>query len=322
LQRPPGNGLGVVFGDYDNDGWVDIYVANDSTPNFLFHNKGRGIFEEVGFRAGVAVGHDGKALAGMGVDTGDFDGNGFLDLFVTNLAQETHTLYRNLGNVLFADDTFPSGIGAATLPFVGFGTAFIDYDNDTDLDLAVANGHTIDNIALGRDDSTYEQLNLLLQNTGAGKFKNVAPRAGSGFAIKKASRGLAAGDLDNDGDIDLVISNAGQTADVLRNDGGNRANALLVRTIGSKSNRDGIGARLRLTVNGRVQIGEVKAGSSYLGQNELRVHFGLGRAREVDLLEIRWPSGGVEVLENIKSNQILTVEEGKGVTSRVPFLQR
>jgi len=319
LQRPPGNGLGAVFADYDNDGWADIYVSNDSTPNFLFHNKGRGVFEEVGFRAGVAMGHDGKPLAGMGVDAGDIDGNGLLDLFVANLAQETHTLYRNLGNLLFADDTFSSGIGAATLPFTGFGTALVDYDNDADLDIVVANGHTLDNIALARDDIPYEQLNLLLQNNGAGKFKNVAPRAGSGFAIKKVSRGLAAGDIDNDGDIDLVISNLGQTADLLRNDGGNHANALLVRTIGTRSNRDGIGTRLRLTVNGKVQITEVKAGSSYLGQNDLRAHFGLGHAREADLLEIRWPSGNIEVFENIKANQILTVEEGKGVTSQVPF---
>ena len=190
LTRAAGNGLGVVFGDYDNDGWTDIYVANDSTPNFLFHNKGRGTFEEIGFRSGVAVGHDGKALAGMGTDMGDFDGNGFLDIFVTNSIHETHTLYRNLGNGLFADDTFSSSVAEATLPFVGFGAAFVDYDNEMDLDIVVANGHTLDNVSLARDGTSYEQLNLLLQNDGSGKFRNVAPGSGSGFAIRKTSRAL------------------------------------------------------------------------------------------------------------------------------------
>jgi hypothetical protein len=318
LQRPNGNGLGIVFGDYDNDGWIDIYVANDSTPNFLFHNLGKGKFEEVGFRAGVAVGHDGKPQAGMGTDMGDFDGDGSQDIFVTNLIMEAHTLYRNLGKGLFGDVTFPSGVAQETLPFVGFGTAFVDYDNDTDLDLAVANGHVIDNVQFGRDDTTYPQLNLLLQNR-AGKFKNVGPGSGTGFAIKKPSRALAVGDLDNDGDMDMVIANVGQAPDVLRNDGGNRSNSLLIRTIGSKSNRDGIGARLKLSVQGTLLRRDVKAGSGYLGQNDLRVHFGLARAPAAERLEILWPSGLSDIVEKIEANQILTVEEGKGVIRRQPF---
>ena len=317
-QRPNGNGLGVVFGDYDNDGWTDIYVANDSTPNFLFHNLGAGKFEEVGFRAGVAVGHDGKAQAGMGTDMGDFDGDGSQDIFVTNLIMEAHTLYRNLGKGLFADVTFPSGVAQETLPFVGFGTAFVDYDNDMDLDLAVANGHVIDNVQFGRDDTTYPQLNLLLQNK-AGKFKNVGPASGAGFAIKKPSRALAVGDLDNDGDMDMVIANVGQAPDVLRNDGGNRSNSLLIRTIGSRSNRDGIGARLKLSVQGTLLRRDVKAGSGYLGQNDLRVHFGLARAPAAERLEILWPSGLSDIVEKIEANQILTIEEGKGVIRREPF---
>ncbi len=319
IQDTPGNGLGVVFGDYDNDGWADIYVANDSTPNFLFHNKGGGVFEEVGFVAGVALGGDGRPLAGMGADMGDFDGDGLLDIFVSNLNMETHNLYKNLGGGLFADVTFSSGIGEATLPFVGFGAAFLDYDNDTDLDLAVAAGHVIDNVSLGRDDTDYAQFNLLLQNNGAGRFRNVARTAGPGFAIKKPSRALAVGDLDNDGDVDIVVANVGDSPDLLRNEGGNRSNSLLVRTVGSKSNRAGIGARLTLSIGAKVLTRDVKAGSSYLGQNDRRVHFGMGKAAGADRLEILWPSGVTDVLRDVKANQILTVVEGKGVAQQTPF---
>jgi hypothetical protein len=319
VYRTDGNGLGVAFGDYDNDGLTDIYVANDSVPNFLFHNKGKGVFEEVGFRAGVAVGAEGRPLAGMGTDMGDINRDGLLDIFVTNLDKETHSLFRNMGKGLFANVTFESGVGQATLPFVGFGTAFFDYDNDGDLDLAIATGDIIDNVKLFRDNTTYEQRNLLLQNDGSGRFHDVGPTSGPGFALKKVSRTLVVGDLDNDGDLDILIGNNGQTADLLRNDGGNRSNALLIRTVGSKSNRDGIGARLKLTVNGKVLLRYVKAGSSYQGQNDLRVHFGLGSATMAERLEILWPSGSVDSLENIEGNQILTISEGRGVTAKEPF---
>ena len=314
-----GNGLGVVFSDYDDDGWTDIYVANDSTPNFLYRNKGKGVFEEVGLWAGVAVGADGKPLAGMGTDIGDINGDGMLDIFVTNLDGQTHSLYQNLGKGLFNNVTFLSGVGEATLPYVGFGTAFLDYDNDGDLDLSIANGDVIDNIKRLRDSTSYEQLNLLLRNDGTGKFTNVGPASGSGFALKKASRALATGDLDNDGDLDIVISNVGATADLLQNDGGNRNHSILVRTIGTASNRDGIGTRLKLFIGNKTLRRDVKAGSSYLGQSDLRVHFGLGDAQRADRLEIRWPSGAVESIENIQANQILTVKEAAGITGRQPF---
>jgi hypothetical protein len=241
-----------------------------------------------------------------------------LDIFVTNLIMESHTLYRNMGKGLFADVTFTSGVGQATLPYVGFGIAFVDYDNDMDLDLAIANGHIIDNVHLGRDDTTYEQLNLLLQND-SGKFKNVGPSSGDGFAIRKSSRALMVGDLDNDGDMDIVVANVGQTPDILRNDGGNRSNSVLIRTIGTKSNRDGIGARLKLSVGGKILIRDVKAGSSYLGQNDLRVHFGMGSRTVAERLEILWPSGAVDTVENLDANQIVTVLEGKGPIGRQAF---
>jgi len=319
IYRTDGKGLGVVFGDYDNDGWADIFVANDSTPNFLFHNKGKGVFEEVALVAGVAVGSDGQALAGMGTDMGDIDADGLLDIFVTNLDRQTHSLYRNLGKGLFANVTFESGVGEATLPFVGFGSVFFDFDNDTDLDLAIANGDVIDNVSLFRDSTSYEQRNLLLQNDGTGKFRDVGPASGPGFALKKPSRSLSAGDIDNDGDLDLLIGNVGQAPDLLRNDGGNHNNSLLIRTVGSKSNRDGIGARLKLMVDGKVLIREVKAGSSYLSQSDLRLHFGMGRAARAQRLEIRWPSGAVDVLQDVQANQILVFTEGRGVTGSTPL---
>jgi hypothetical protein len=317
-----GNGLGVVFGDYNDDGWIDIYVANDATPNFLFRNKGKGVFEEVGLWSGTAVGVDGKPLAGMGTDMGDVNGDGLLDIFVTNLDGQTHSLYKNLGKGLFTNVTFSSGIAEATLPYAGWGTAFVDYDNDGDLDVAVANGDVLDNAKLVRDNSSYEQLNLLLRNDGAGKLASVGSASGSGFAIKKASRALAVADLDNDGDLDIVVSNVGGRADVLQNEGGTRSNSILVRTVGSSSNRDGVGARLKLSVGGKTLVREVKAGSSYLAQNDLRVHFGLGNASKADRLEIHWPGGPVEVIENIAANCIVTVRQGDGVVRSVPFERR
>ncbi len=314
-----GKGLGVVFGDYNNDGWADIYVANDSVPNFLYRNQGNGTFEEVSMWAGVAVNGEGRPEAGMGTDMGDYDNDGRLDIFVANLDVESNTLYHNGGQGLFADRTFESGQGQPSLPFVGFGAAFLDYDNDGDLDVIVANGHILDNASYFRDDATYAQPNLLFRNQGASGFKEVRTTSGPGLALVKVSRGLAVGDMDNDGDLDLLITNNGQSADLLRNHGGNQKNSLLVRTVGTESNRDGIGARLELTLGSTTQLREVKAGSSYLGQNDSRVHFGLGRAVRINRLQVRWPSGTVDVEENLEANQILTVVEGKGIVRREPF---
>jgi hypothetical protein len=210
-------------------------------------------------------------------------------------------------------------VGQATLPFVGFGVAFLDFDNDSDLDLAIENGDIIDNVSQLRDSTTHEQRNLLLQNDGKGRFHDVGPASGSGFALKKVSRSLSMGDLDNDGDLDIVIGNNGQTADFLRNEGGNRNNSLLIRVTGTKSNRDGIGARLKLTVGGKTLTRHVKGGSSYQGQNDLRVHFGLEKAVQADRLEILWPSGLVDVVQGIQANQIVAVTEARGITRQDPF---
>ena len=316
-----GKGLGVVFGDYDDDGLPDLFVANDLVPNFLYHNEGSGKFREVGLLAGVAVASDAKARAGMGTDFGDYDGDGRLDLVVTNFELESHNMFRNLGGGLFADATAESGLNVATLPFLGFGAVFLDYDNDGDLDLAIANGHVLDNTSHFRANSSHAQRNLLLRNDG-GRLREIGRLSGKGFALEKVSRALAAGDIDNDGDLDLLVTNNGQSADLLRNDSGRRNTALVVRTVGKQSNRQGVGARLRLVAGGKAQIREVKTGSSYLSESDLRQHFGLGRATEVDRLEIRWPSGRTEVLQKIAVNGIITVVEGEGLTARTPFVAR
>jgi ankyrin repeat protein len=319
IANPAGNGLGVVVGDYDNDGWPDIYVANDSVPNFLYRNLGNGTFEEVGQWAGVAVNRNGRPEAGMGTDLGDIDNDGLLDIFVTNLDWETNTLYHNQGKGLFADATAERGLGEPSLPFVGFGTAFFDFDHDGLLDLVVANGNVLDNAKFFRDAASYAQPKHLYRNLGGGKFREIHTSLGPGFATLTVGRGLAVGDIDHDGDLDILITNNGQPPELLRNDGGNRRASLLIRTVGQKSNRDGVGARITVTAGGLQQIREVKAGSSYLGQNDLRVHFGLGHAALAEKIEIRWPSGIVDVLENVAANQILTVTEGKGITAKAPF---
>jgi hypothetical protein len=322
------NGLGVVVADVDNDGRPDVFVANDTMPNFLFHNNGNMKFTEHGLAAGVALAADGRARAGMGIDTGDYDGDGRLDLVITNLDFEMHSMYRGLDHGLFADTSTASGLGFVTLPFVGFGVAFLDFDNDTQLDVAVATGHILDNAPLFRAGSTYAQRKLLFRNATGRRLVEVGRMAGPGFATEKVSRGLAVGDVDNDGDLDLLISTNGQNAELLRNDattavgpaaGGGRDHALLVRLRGSKANLQAIGARVRVTTGARTQLRDIKAGSSYLSQNDLRAHFGLGAAARADRVEVRWPDGRTETLTDVGADQIVTIEEGKGIVGQVAF---
>jgi hypothetical protein len=312
-----GNGLGVAVTDINDDGWPDVFVANDGKPNFLFRNRGTGAFEEVALLAGVSLAADAKPRAGMGTTFGDYDGDGRLDLVVTNHEFEMHSLFRSLGGV-FTDVTLESGLGPATLPYVGFGVAFLDYDNDGRRDLAIVNGNVVDNIAEFRKGAKHAQPSLLLRNTGD-RFVSVSKQAGPAFARDSVSRALAKGDIDNDGDLDLLITSNGGPVQLLLNEGGNRNNALLVRTIGAKTNRDGVGARITLTAGGRTFVDQVTSGSSYLTQHDMRVHVGFGTASRVDRLEIRWPDGRVDVMENLPVNHIITVREGQGETQRVPF---
>lgn len=311
-------GLGVVFTDFDDDGYDDIYVANDSVPNYLFRNRGDRTFEEVALLAGVAVGPGGQPLAGMGTTAGDVDGDGLPDLFVTNLDRQTHSLYRNLGGGLFSDVTIESGVAEATLPYVGFGATFLDFDNDSDLDLAVANGDILDNVEYFRDTTSYGQVNLLLENDGSGQFRNIGPDAGPGFRDRDVSRALASGDIDNDGDLDLVVVNNGQTADVLRNDSEGLGGSVVVTLVGDESSRQGIGARIWATFDGKTSYRRVRAGSSYLSQRDPRVHFGVGTAETV-ALEVHWPSGVVDRIEGVYPDGLITVREGRGLISAQPF---
>jgi len=314
-----GNGLGVAVADYDDDMWPDVFVANDSTPNFLFHNQGDGRFTERALVAGVSVASDGKARAGMGTAFGDADGDGLLDLVVTNHETEMHSLFHNAGHGLFTDATASSGVGPATLRYVGFGVVFADLDNDGDLDLTIVNGHVLDNVAAIRSGTKYDQKRLLLENSGTGRFRDVSALSGPAFAEEKVGRTVVSGDVDNDGDLDLLVLNNGQQAELLRNEGGNRGHALLLRLVGTESNRDAIGARLRLTSSGRTQVREVTSGSSYLGQNDPRVHVGLGDDTIVDRVEIRWPSGRTEVVEHVAADHVVVIREGEGIVSSTPF---
>ena len=322
LSKYLGNGLGVAVGDYDDDGRPDVFVANDSVPNFLFRNEGGGRFSEVGLLSGVAVARDGKPRAGMGTEFADFDGDGKLDLVVTNHEFESTSLFRNDGRGAFVDVTLDAGISAPTLPFVGFGVAFLDADNDADLDLSIVNGHVIDNTAVFRAGSTHAQRKLLFQNTNGRRFAEVGRQSGAGFARDGVGRTLLAGDLDNDGDVDVVVTNNGGATEVLRNGGGTGRNSIQVRVVGSRSNRDGLGARVTLTAGGRTQVREVKSGSSYLGQNDVRAHAGLGEATRVDRIDVRWPTGSTETIRDVSANQIVTITEGQGITGRSPYSGR
>lgn len=312
IYNPSGKGLGVVCGDIDNDGDQDIYVANDKTPNFLFRNNSDGTFSEMGLLAGVGYNEDGVGEAGMGVDLGDYDGDGYLDIFVTNFSNETNTLYQNQRSGFFSDMTYVSGLGVSSLLSLGFGTNFFDFDLDGDLDIYVTNGHVLDNVELFKDNITYAQPDQLFGNNGQGFFTDVSDKLGRDFQIAKVGRGAAFGDYDNDGDIDVLISNNNQTANLFRNDSGNHNNWLKIKTVGTKSNRDGIGARVKVVSGSLVQIEEVRSAGSYLSANDLRLTFGLEKLNKIDSVEIRWPSGLTESYRDLPVNQLLILQEGGG----------
>ena len=313
-----GNGLGVVTFDYDNDGWQDIFIANDHMPNFLFHNNRNGTFSEVGYLAAVAVSGDGQFEAGMGTDAADTTGTGHMDLIVTHLDMQLARFYQNLGDGSFDDATFRSKLSYATFHMSGFGTRFFDYDNDGTRDLFMANGHVLDNIERYHADTKYAEPKLMFRNTGRGIFENVSDQLGPDFVLPRVSRGAAIGDFDNDGDLDILVNNNGQAPQLLRNDGGNANHWLEIFLIGTKSNRDGVGARVKIVAGDLVLYDQRKGGMSYQSAQDPRLHFGLGTRTKIDSLEILWPSGMATKIANVKVDQIIAIKEGEGIVDR-PF---
>jgi hypothetical protein len=314
----PGNGLGVVCFDYNGDGWPDVFLANDSMENFLYRNKGNGTFEEVGLEAGVAFGEDGKPEAGMGADAADYDRDGLPDLFVTHLDLEYDRLYRNQGDGTFADATFASKLGAGTFRMSGFGTRFVDYDNDGWRDLFIANGHVLDNVQYFHAGTEYAEPKTMYRNTG-GTFQDVTRQLGPDLTNLRVSRAAAFADYDNDGDVDVLVTNNGDHPQLLRNEGGNRNHWLEVRLVGTRSNRDGIGAKVRIVANGVVQTDEAKGGMSYQAAHDPRLHFGLAEATRIAALEVAWPSGATTKLTDVAADRCITIKESAGeVPSKWP----
>ena len=307
IANPAGKGLGVVFCDFDRDADVDIYVANDLVRNFLYRNNGDGTFQDIAYAAGVGFDINGKPQAGMGVDCGDVDGNGFPELFVTNFSEELNTLYENRGDGLFEDVSQKAGLGSGFLP-LGFGTKMFDVDNDGDLDIHVTNGHVIDNIKLYQSKLTYEQADLLYENVG-GRFKDVSAESGPALRAPRVGRGLAVADFDNDGKLDVAITSLGRKAVLLRNVAPGAGNWLEIRAEGAKSNRFGLGTTVRVQTPGRLQVREINNAASYLSSNDTRLHVGLGDAVTAQQLDILWPSGQRQTLTGVKANQILRVKE-------------
>ena len=301
--------LGVLVADFDNDGWPDIYVANDSTSSALYKNNQDGTFTDIAIEAGVAYSADGKPQAGMGVSTADYDGDGNLDIVKTNFAGDTSSLYRNLGNRFFEDATFQAGLGRNTR-FLGWGAMFLDFDNDTWPDILLTNGHVYPEVAETAIEYGYKQRKVLYRNLGNGHFTDVSEQAGPGILERVSGRGCATGDFDNDGDIDVVINCVNDVPQLLRCDSKTGNNWIKIKCVGTKSNRSAIGARVYCVTGKRRQMDEVRSGGSYISQNDLRVHFGLGKAETADI-EIRWPSGLMQKLSGLAANKIFTLVEGK-----------
>ena len=304
----PGKGLGLAIADYDRDGHIDLFVANDSMVEFLYHNKGDGTFEEVGLLSEVAVDIDGRTFAGMGVDFADYNNDGWPDIVVTDLANQRYALYQNNGDGSFTYASTTSGISKMTLAHSGWGIRFLDFDNDGWKDLLIAQGHDLDTIEQTNPNLHYREPMLLVRNTGKG-FVDVSLSSGEVFKQAWVARGMATGDLDNDGRIDAVVTTNDGPAYVLHNETPTENHWILLKLVGHQSNRDGIGAEVKVTTASGQQFATVSTASSYLSSSDKRVHFGLGKEKNVESIEIRWPSGIVQTLRDVRANQILQIDE-------------
>jgi hypothetical protein len=305
----PGKGLGLAIADYDHDGWMDILLANDSMPEFLFHNKGNGTFEEVGVVSGVGLDGSGGTFAGMGVDFEDYNNDGWPDVIITDLANQKYALYKNAGDGTFDYSTLTTGLGAITLLHSAWGVRFMDYDNDGWKDIFLVQSHVMDTIQTNEPHLRYREPPLLLWNDKGNKFIDVSAQSGEVFQQKWASRGMAIGDIDNDGKTDVIVTENNGPAWILHNETATHNHWITLKLVGVKSNRDGIGAQIKLTTAAGNQYITVTTASSYQSSSDKRAHFGLGSATEVSEIEIHWPSGIRQVLKNLKADQILTVTE-------------
>jgi hypothetical protein len=311
-------GLGVLTADFDNDGWPDIYVANDSAPAALYHNNKNGTFTDIGVEAGCAFSMDGKSQAGMGVTAGDYDRDGWLDIFKTNFSGDTSSLYRNTGKAAFDDVTYQAGMGLYTR-WLGWGCGFVDVNNDGWPDVFLVNGHVYPEVEKLTTEAGYAQRKVLYRNLQDGHFADVSAEAGEAVMRPNPSRAAAFGDYDNDGDIDILINSVNAPPELLRADSTNQNSWIKIKTIGVKSNRDGIGARIKCVTADGSQIDEVRSGGSYYSQNDLRVHFGVGKNKAIKTIEIRWPSGQIDTLNDLAANQLITVKEGAGIVRKTSF---
>src|SRR4029077_6631846 len=318
IRKPgPRYSITAVSYDFDNDGWPDIYVAVDSEPSILFHNNHDGTFTDIGMVAGCAYSENGREQAGMGIAVGDYDCDGWLDIFKTNFADDTCNLYHNNGDGTFADLTSASGIGVNN-NYVAWGCGFVDFDNDGWPDILQINGHVYPEIDGHGFGQTFKNPRLVYKNLGNGRFKDVSVDMGPGISERFSSRGAAFGDYDNDGDIDALVLNLNDVPSLLRNDGGNSQNWIKIKLVGTKCNRTAIGARVWVTSGNHVQMDEVHSGASVMSQSDLRLHFGLGKAQTVDLIEVKWPTTQkIEKFTQVKANQILTIREGNGIVATV-----
>ncbi len=308
IANRSGKGLGVVIGDVDLDGWPDIFVTNDGIRNFLYRNKGDGTFADVAYQAGVGFDPNGKPMAGMGTEIADYDGDGLPDIFMTAFSREYNTLFRNLGKLVFEDVTIKAGLESGFLT-LAFGTKLFDFDNDGDLDIHATNGHVTDNVELYDEQLAYRQKDLLYENIGGGKFRDVSAQSGPAFQIKHVGRGSAVADFDNDGDLDIVVADCGGPPLLMRNDGGNAHHWLIVQARGRESNRCGVGSKVRVTAGGRTQLREINPSGSYLSTSDVRLHFGLGPSIKIDRLEIEWPSGKKQTLADLPVDRPILLDE-------------
>jgi hypothetical protein len=321
LAARPAFGFTPLVLDYDNDGWPDVYVSNDTSASLLFHNNRNGTFKEVGLQAGVALTADGRAQAGMGVAAADYNRDGWLDIVKTNFDDDTTSLYRNLGRGTFDDATRAGGLGANTR-YLGWGTGFIDVDLDGWPDIFIVNGHVYPEADRIGGQYSYEQSKLLYRNLGNGRFEDVSARAGSGLLARKGARGAAFGDLFNTGLQDVVVNNMADAPTLLHNCASPPGHSLVVQLLGTRSNRSAIGARVTVSVAGRRFIDEVRSGGSFCSQNDLRIHMGLGAHSRADHIEVAWPSGAAEVISGVDADQLVVIREGSAVVKRTPLVRR